>query len=281
MKVGIAGLGLIGGSLAKAYAKSGAEVYGYDGNRVVQDFAKLEGALCGDLDEGTIGQCEILLIALYPNVAIDYLLKMAPLIPKTALVLDCCGVKREICKVGFALAEEYGFTFVGGHPMAGTQYSGFANSKADLFEGAPMVIVPPRRDDILLLDRVKKMITPAGFGSVSVTTAEHHDEMIAYTSQMCHIISNAYVKSPRAQMHKGYSAGSYRDLTRVAWLNEQMWSELFIENGDYLLEELGRMIGYLTEYREAIEEKNEDRLRTLLAEGRICKEKVDAEWNGR
>ena len=279
MTVGIAGLGLIGGSLAKAYAKSGAQVYGYDGNRVVQDFAQLEGTLAGELSEETAGGCELILIALYPRVAIAYLEKLAPHIPKETLVLDCCGVKREICEVGFRLAAEYGFTFVGGHPMAGTQYSGYANSKAEMFKGAPMVIVPKERDDILLLDRVKRLITPAGFGSVTVTTAEHHDEMIAYTSQMCHIISNAYVKSPRAQMHKGYSAGSYRDLTRVAWLNEGMWTELFLENRGYLLEELDRLIGYLGEYREALAEENGDRLRTLLAEGRICKEKVDAEWN--
>ena len=129
MKVGIAGLGLIGGSLAKAYAKSGAQVYGYDGNRVVQDFAKLQGVLAGDLDETTAGECDLLLAALYPQVSIEYLKKIAPYVSKEALVMDCCGVKREVCQVGFQLAEEYGFTFVGGHPMAGTQYNGYANSK--------------------------------------------------------------------------------------------------------------------------------------------------------
>ena len=187
MKVGIAGLGLIGGSLAKAYEKSGAAVYGYDGNRVVQDYAKLQGTLTGDLDRETIGDCDLLLVALYPQVSIDYLKEMAPYISKDTLVMDCCGVKREVCRVGFALAEKHGFTFVGGHPMAGTQYSGFANSKADLFQGAPMVVIPRERDDILLLDRVKKLLTPAGFSHMTVTTAEHHDAMIAYTSQMCHV----------------------------------------------------------------------------------------------
>ena len=277
MIVGVAGLGLIGGSLAKAYEKSGATVYGYDGNRVVQDFAKLQGTLSGDLDENTISTCDLLLIALYPEISVDYLERIAPYISPTTLVMDCCGVKREICRVGFSLAEQYGFTFVGGHPMAGTQYSGFANSKADLFQGAPMVIVPQNRDDIMLLDRVKKMLAPAGFAHLTVTTAEHHDEMIASTSQMCHILSNAYVKSPRAQMHKGYSAGSYLDLTRVAWLNEHMWTDLFLENRDYLLTELDQVIGALQEYRTALEQGNGDRLCTLLAEGRICKEKVDAE----
>ena len=277
MKVGIAGLGLIGGSLAKAYARSGASVYGYDGNRVVQEFAMLQGVLEGELNEETAGACDLVLVALYPQVSIEFLKRIAPHVSREALVMDCCGVKREICQVGFALAEEYGFTFVGGHPMAGTQYSGYANSREDMFVGAPMVAVPRERDDILLLDRVKRLLTPAGFSHVTVTTAEHHDEMIAYTSQMCHVISNAYVKSPRAQMHKGYSAGSYMDLTRVAWLNEHMWTELFLENRDYLLRELDDMIGHLQEYKAALEQGSGDRLCTLLAEGRICKEKVDAE----
>lgn len=161
--------------------------------------------------------------------------------------------------------------------MAGTQYSGFSHSRADLFEGAPLVIVPPRADDINLLDTIKKMVAPAGFSHLTVTTAEHHDEMIAYTSQLCHIVSNAYVKSPRAQMHKGYSAGSYRDLTRVAWLNEEMWTDLFLKNRTFLLKELDGMIEELQQYRTALEENNGELLCTLLAEGRICKEKVDAE----
>ena len=274
MVVGIAGLGLIGGSLAKAYERSGATVYGYDGNRVVQDFAKLQGVLAGDLDENTIGECELLLVALYPEVTMEYLERMAPYIPGTTLVMDCCGVKQEVCKVGFRLAEQYGFTFVGGHPMAGTQFSGFANSKADMFDGAPMVVVPPQADDILLLDRVKKLLTPAGFSHVTVTTAEHHDEMIAYTSQMCHVISNAYVKSPRAQMHKGYSAGSYKDLTRVAKLNETMWSELFLCNAEPLAQEIDEVIKHLDEYRKAIRAGDREELTILLRDGRERKERL-------
>ena len=277
MKVGIAGLGLIGGSLAKAYEKSGAAVYGYDGNRVVQDYAKLQGTLTGDLDRETIGDCDLLLVALYPQVSIDYLKEMAPYISKDTLVMDCCGVKREVCRVGFALAEKHGFTFVGGHPMAGTQYSGFANSKADLFQGAPMVVIPRERDDTPAAGPGEKAAHPRRLQPYDSDHggAPRRDDRVYL--QMCHVLSNAYVKSPRAQMHKGYSAGSYRDLTRVAWLNETMWTDLFLENRDYLLEELDRMIGYLGEYRDALEQGNGDRLCTLLAEGRICKEKVDAE----
>ena len=277
MKVGIVGLGLIGGSLAHAYAKAGWQVYAVDHDEDMLAFAQVAEVIHERLTPDTIPSCDLILLAIYPEGCIQWLRENGSYVSADALVMDCCGVKREVCQAGFALAEQYGFTFVGGHPMAGTQYSGFANSKADLFLGAPMVIVPRERDNILLLDRVKRMLTPAGFSHVTVTTAEHHDEMIAYTSQMCHVLSNAYVKSPRAQMHKGYSAGSYRDLTRVAWLNETMWTDLFLENRDYLLEELDRLIGYLGEYRDALEQGNGDRLCTLLAEGRICKEKVDTE----
>ena len=159
--------------------------------------------------------------------------------------------------------------------MAGKQYSGIKYAKATLFKGAPMVIVPPVFDDMALIDRIKGMLSPAGFGKLSVTTAEAHDRTIAFTSQLAHIVSNAYVKSPTAEGHKGFSAGSYKDLTRVAWLNENMWTELFLENKEPILFELDNIIASLSEYREAIAEDNREELRALLREGREAKEKID------
>ncbi len=276
MKIGIAGLGLIGGSFAKAYRKAGIQVYGYDQNRVMEDFARLEGTLAGTLDAATIGSCDLILIALYPEAGLQYLQEIAPLVSPTALVMDCCGVKGKICALGFQLAKEYGFTFVGGHPMAGTQFAGYKSSSADLFQGCSMIIVPPTGNDIHLLERVKGFLTPVGFTSTPVATAEYHDQMIAYTSQMCHVVSNAFVKSPAAQHHRGYSAGSYHDLTRVAWLNETMWSDLFLENKTALLSELDILISHLNEYREALDGDDRSRLTALLADGRQCKERVDA-----
>ncbi len=276
MNIGIAGLGLIGGSFAKAYKKAGINVYGFDGNRVMEDFARLDGTLVGRLDEDTIPLCDLILIALYPQDSMDYLEQIAPLIPSTTLVMDCCGVKGKICEQGFQLAEQYGFDFVGGHPMAGTQFSGYKNSKADMFENCSMILVPPQNSDMTLLARIKEYLTPVGFTSLPVTTAENHDEMIAYTSQMCHVVSNAFVKSPAAQNHRGYSAGSYHDLTRVAWLNEHMWSDLFLENKTALLSELDILIDHLNEYRDALGTDDRHRLTVLLAEGRLCKERVDA-----
>ena len=276
MKIGIVGLGLMGGSLARAYHSAGAEVYGWNRNKVVQDYAVLEGTLAGELTGETMTGCDAIFVALYPERSAEWLEQNAPAIPKDALAIDCCGNKRMICEVGFRLAEQYGFTFVGGHPMAGTQFSGYAKSRADMFSGASMIVVPPRADDILLLDRIKRLLTPAGFAHITVTTAEHHDTMIAYTSQLAHVLSNAYVKSPRAQEHRGYTGGSYQELTRVAWLNENMWTELFLENKDHLMEELNLLIGYLQQYRDAMAAGDADGLRRLLAEGRIAKERVDA-----
>ena len=160
-------------------------------------------------------------------------------------------------------------------PMAGTQFSGFKYSRANLFQGQPMVLVPPVYDDIELLDRCKTALEPCHFGSFSVTTAENHDKMIAFTSQMPHILSNAFIKSPTAKSHKGFSAGSYRDLTRVAWLNPQMWAELFLENKDYTLFELDTYIESLSAYRKALEEDDLETLVSLLEEGKRCKEEVD------
>ena len=275
MSVGILGLGLIGGSLARAYALEGHTVYAIQRNEAMLSFAMLAGAVHGKLNEETIPKCDLILLAIYPDGSASWLEKNAHLISKGALVLDCCGVKQEICARCFPVAEQYGFTFVGGHPMAGSQFSGFKYSRADLFSGAPMVLVPPVFDDIALLQRVKDALDPCHFGFFSVTTAEEHDKLIAFTSQMPHILSNAFIKSPTALKHKGFSAGSYKDLTRVAWLNPQMWAELFLENRDNVLFELDYYIESLRQYQQAIRDKDVDKLVELLDEGKKRKEEVD------
>lgn len=276
MKVGIVGLGLIGGSLAKAYKASGqAEVYGWDTDADTMLLAKTVEAIDGTLDETVLPDCDLLLLALYPGAAIEYLRAHAPEISKKTFVIDCCGVKQVVCDACFPIAEQYGFPFFGGHPMAGTQFSGFAKSRSSLFRGASMILVPPRFDDIAQLDQAKQLLAPVGFGRTVVTTADKHDEMIAFTSQMAHIVSNAFIKSPAARQHKGFSAGSYKDLTRVAWLNETMWTELFMDNRQKLIREIDILVHSLEEYREAMQQEDAPRLKELLREGRICKEEVD------
>ena len=275
MNVGILGLGLIGGSLARAYSKAGHSVYACEQDGSMLAFAQLSGAVTGVLDQDTIPCCDLILLAIFAEGSARWLENNAPLVSKNALVIDCCGIKKAICKRCFPLAEEYGFTFMGGHPMAGSHNSGFKYSRSNLFQGAPMVLVPSRFDDPELLQRAVDALKPCKFGSFSVTTAEEHDKMIAFTSQMPHIVSNAFIKSPTAQDHKGFSAGSYKDLTRVAWLNPHMWAELFLSNKENILFELESYIKNLEAYKDAITRDDEDALITLLEEGRKRKEEVD------
>ncbi|MBQ3355887.1 MAG: prephenate dehydrogenase [Oscillospiraceae bacterium] len=274
MTVGVVGLGLIGGSMAKAYKEAGHRVLATDLSSSVTAFAQMAGASDGALTQANLASCELILLAIYPAAAAAYLEENAPYISKTAVVVDCCGIKREICEAGFRIAKEYGFLFVGGHPMAGTHFSGFKYSRATLFKGAPMVLVPPVLDDMQLIDRVRGLLAAPEFGSFSVTTAEKHDQMIAFTSQLAHVVSNAYIKSPTAGMHKGFSAGSYKDLTRVAWLNAPMWTELFSENRDYLIKEIDGLTAELQKYRDALAADDRDTLCALLEEGKKRKEEV-------
>ena len=275
MTTGILGLGLIGGSLARAYAKAGHNVLACERDESILSFAQLAGVVSGSLDDNTVAQCDLILLAINTSSSISWLTENADRISTGCLVIDCCGIKEEICKVGFKLADQFGFTFVGGHPMAGSHFSGFKYSRSNLFQGAPMVLVPNKFDDPGLLEQAKNALAPCCFGSYSVTTAVEHDKMIAFTSQMPHIISNAFIKSPTALSHKGFSAGSYKDLTRVAWLNPQMWAELFMNNKANVLSELDTYINSLTAYRDAISSNDYETLVALLDEGRKRKEEVD------
>lgn len=277
MKIGIEGLGLIGGSLAKAFVAAGHTVFGGDKNLSIEDAAIMNGACHGKLSEN-VQECDFVFVALYPEDAIKYIQDNALNFKKDCIVADCCGVKVAVCEKCFDIAQKSGFYFIGAHPMAGKQFSGFKYSCADLFEGATMIIVPKHYEDMLVIGRLNDLLKEIGFKSVTTTTAEEHDRMIAFTSQLAHIVSNAYVKSPTAVNHHNYSAGSYRDLTRVAKLNENMWSELFDLNRDAVVFELDCIINSLKEYKEAIEKGDRQAVCELLRDGRLKKEAIDTEW---
>lgn len=274
-RIGIIGLGLIGGSFAKTYHAAQWQVAAMDTDDSVLSFAKLSGIVDESLTKENIANCDLVLACICPEAAIQTLTELAPHIGKKPIVMDCCGTKRVICEALFPLAKEHGFTYLGAHPMAGSHHSGFKYARENLYHNAPMVLVPPSFDNIELLQNVKELLAPAGFGRISVTTAQAHDEMIAFTSQMPHLISNAYIKSPTAAEHKGFSAGSYKDLTRVAWLNAPMWAELFLENKDCLLRELDWLMQSLAKYRDAMEKNDAVELTALLEEGKKRKEEVD------
>lgn len=277
MEIGIVGLGLIGGSLAKAISQNTDNtVYGADLSDQVVKKAVLVGAIEQPLTDSLLSQCDIIIAALYPQATIDYIKEKAHLFKKGCIVVDCGGVKRIVCRELIPFSEEQGFLFVGGHPMAGLEHSGFTYAKRSLFNNASMIFTPTK-GPIESMETLKKLFTSIGFTNIEISTPQDHDRKIAFTSQLAHVVSNAYIKSPAALEHAGFSAGSYRDLTRVAKLNEDMWTELFLENADNLVREIDILINNLKEYRDAIKTGDSDTLKALLRDGREKKALIDGE----
>ena len=277
MIVGIVGLGLIGASFAKAYKENeeGHTVYGWNRTETTADMAKMQGIIDDKLTDENLGECDIVIISLYPEATINWMEDHKDKFNKNGVVIDACGTKRWVCREGFRIAHETGFEFVGCHPMAGTKFSGMGHARANMYHGAPMVVCPDRFDDMNLLDRVKALLAPCEFGTFCLAHPDEHDRMIAFTSQMAHLVSNAYIKSPNALNHKGFSAGSYKDMTRVAWLNPEMWTQLFLENKDNLIFEIDYLIEELKKYKVAMENDDHEELVRLLQEGKERKEQVD------
>lgn len=273
--IGICGLGLIGGSMAKALKQNGVDrVLGYDLSPQVMGEALGCGAIDGELSGGRLGECGLLFAALYPGDTIDYLLQNLSVIRPGAVVVDLCGVKQVIHSALEEPCLSRGIHFIGGHPMAGREYSGFAYASAELFRGGSFILTPPANTSRKLLDELKELLLKLGFGQVMESSPEQHDRIIAHTSQLAHILSGSYMKSPTARLYKGFSAGSFHDLTRVARANEIMWSELFLHNRAPLLHELDRLIDELGRYRLALSDGNEELLRRLIAEGSNLRDEI-------
>ena len=278
MNIGIIGLGLIGGSMAKSIRLNTDHcVFGMDIDKSVVTKAKIIEAINGELTEENIGLCDMIITALYPDATIEVVKRYARLIKKGAYIIDCCGVKEKVCGSIPQIARENGFVFVGGHPMAGIEKIGFKYSNADIFANASMILTPDSTVKIEDLENIRLFFLSIGFGKITVKTAEDHDRIIAYTSQLAHVLSNAYVKGKNAKDHRGLSAGSFRDMTRVAYLNETMWTELFMENRENLIGEISELIGNLSDYKDALEKNDAARLKELLKSGRELKEALDNE----
>ncbi|MEI6579118.1 MAG: prephenate dehydrogenase [Eubacteriales bacterium] len=278
MTIGIVGLGLIGGSIAKAIKENTDNtVLGFDIAEPVIFKAKLVKAIDGELTVEKLHECDILIIALYFEDTIKYIRENAANFKKGGIVIDCCGVKKDICAAVKQIAVDNNFIFVGGHPMAGIEFSGFEYSKKNLFEKASMIIAPYPGTHIEVIETLKKLFLEIGFNNFQITTPEEHDKMIAFTSQLAHVVSSAYVKSPAALNHKGFSAGSYKDMTRVAKLNEKMWTELFLSNRENLISEIDSLTARLNEYSEALKNNDAATMNTLLREGRERKQILNDE----
>ena len=276
MKIGIIGLGLIGGSLAMSIRRHTEHaVFGYDIDGDTMLRARATEAIHDALDDDALPACDIVLVALYPQLCADWIIAHADRFGPKTLVIDCAGVKRHVFRQVAGVAARHSWTYIGGHPMAGREFSGFAYARGDLFENASMILCPPAEADIAAREAAKAFFLEAGFRMVRFCTPEAHDQMIAYTSQLAHVVSGAYVKNPLAARHKGFSAGSFLDMTRVARMNEGMWTELFLENDDLLLPALEDLIMRLNEYRDALASRDPEKLLPVLREGRICKEALD------
>lgn len=269
MNVGIVGLGLIGGSMAKSVkARTAHTVWGIDLDKETMALARMSGAIDAPLTEENLPWCDLILVAICPGAAIRWVKEHADKIAKSAILVDLCGVKRVVVEALAPIAEERGFAYIGGHPMAGRERGGFTASSEDLYVGASMILTPDRRTDMQLLETLKAFFLDVGFAGLTFSDPEEHDRIIAFTSQLAHITSSAYVKSPEAQRRRGFSAGSFQDMTRVARLDEDMWTELFLDDADYLIKELDILIGNLKDYSDALKSGDAERVRALLREGR-------------
>lgn len=270
--VGIVGLGLIGGSMAKATSKHTiCRVLGYDKSEEAMELAKMSGAIAGELTPETIRDCDLLMIAIAPTYLVDWIEENAKKIDPHTIFVDLCGVKRVVYDHAAPLARKYGFLYVGGHPMAGKEVQGFVNSDANLYKDASMILCPDETADIDSLDLLKSFYLSLGFGEIVFSTPEEHDKIISYTSQLAHAASSAYIKSPTSRQRMGFTAGSYKDMTRVARLDPTMWTQLFLENADNLEFELRELVNNLTDYLDAVHDRDAERLWKLLDDGRELK----------
>lgn len=279
--VGIIGLGIMGGSFGRTLVKKGNHtVFGYDLNPSVMKKAEMLKAFDYPLTKENAEKIDILIISVYPQAFEDVLKFICPLLKKDAIIVDFCGVKRSIVEIMQQYEKLYpSLIFVGGHPMAGREFSGIEHSSINLYDKGSMILVNVNAD-IFRLEEVKKFFLEV-MAQVVITTSEKHDEMIAYTSQLCHIVSNAFIKSETAQNHYGFSAGSYKDLTRVARLNSVMWTDLMLKNKDKLSKELAFLIENLQKYQDAIEKNDDVKLNELLKEGNDLKLKIDVKNGGK
>ena len=274
MTILVCGMGIIGGSIAKALkAFTPHRVLGMNRSPQPLEKALACGAIDAAVDEVSLSQVDLVFLCAYPAACVKLARVLGPHLKKGCIVCDACGIKTAICEEMVSLSHEFGFIFVGGHPMAGKERNGFDVSDAHLFRGASYILVPcgaPQE----AVDTVRQLAFSMGFGSVTLATPTHHDRMIAYTSQLPHVLACAYVLSPSCEQHVGFSAGSYHDVSRVARINEVMWAELFLENREPLLAELDLLLDNLKDFRDAIHREDGDTLRRIMKQSRLTKEKL-------
>lgn len=272
MKIAVIGLGIIGGSFCKAIKKHTANtVIGINRTHSVAEQAKNDGSIDVIGTVESLGEADIIFLCMYPQACVDFIKENGKFIKKGALVTDSSGIKSAICPQLYELSQEFGFVFVGSHPMAGKEKNGYGVSDAELYKGASFIITPCGADE-KYVNTLADLALSIGFGQVKITTPEEHDRMIAFTSQLPHVLACSYVLSPCCPNHNGFSAGSYRDVSRVANINSKLWSELFLENREPLITELDILIENITRIKDAIKDNDRETLADLLEQGHKIKQ---------
>ena len=272
MKIAVIGLGIIGGSFCKAIKKHTAHtVIGINRTHSVAEQAKNDGSIDVIGTVESLGEADIIFLCMYPQACVDFIKENGKFIKKGALVTDSSGIKSAICPQLYELSQEFGFVFVGSHPMAGKEKNGYGVSEAELYKGASFIITPCGADE-KYVNTLADLALSIGFGKIKITTPEEHDRMIAFTSQLPHVLACSYVLSPGCPNHNGFSAGSYRDVSRVANINSKLWSELFLENREPLITELDILIENITRIKDAIKDNDRETLADLLEQGHKIKQ---------
>lgn len=275
MKILIVGLGLIGGSMAKAFKKyTKYNIIGFDKNETVLKKALSDGSI-DEAFSGSFDGLDIIISALFPEATVNFVTENAEKIDKNTIITDCGGVKEKVCDALYPVAKAHGLTFIGMHPMAGLEKFGYDNSIPDMFIGASLILTPYEDTNPKKVEFLADAVMKTGFSRLQISTPKEHDEVIAYTSQLAHVVSGAYVMSETARKHVGFSAGSFRDMTRVAHLNEYMWTELFMDNRENLARETDELIERLKEYSDALKNGDRERLFAILKRGREKKDLTD------
>ncbi|MBE6680119.1 MAG: prephenate dehydrogenase [Ruminococcaceae bacterium] len=268
MNIFITGLGLIGGSLAKAISiRTNHTVFGADKNEDTIKKAIECGAIHKSGTADDLAIADIVIVALYPAATVRFIKENLAVFKKDAIIVDTCGVKNEVFDGLRDLLKDKCVNFIGGHPMAGIERSGFDYSFESLFDGASMILCPEICKDDTAVQTLSGFFTSLGFGKITISTADHHDKVIAFTSQLAHVVSSAYVHGKYATEHKGFSAGSFKDMTRVARLNADMWTELFFENRENLSVACGELIENLEKFKTALDTLNREKMHALLTNG--------------
>lgn len=262
MNITVYGLGIIGASVCVSLKRAGHKVLGKNRSRGAIDYALEHSYIDGQAQ--SFEGAEVVVLALPPRVCMEVLDK--GVFPQGCIVTDICGVKVPIEKAVYAKPRNY--YYVGLHPMAGKETSGITSASVDLFDGKNLIMTRGKNTDENAFAVIRQLGEEMGFSRIAECSAEEHDRMIALTSQLAHVVSNAYVKSPQTADCLGFTGGSFQDMTRVAGVDEDIWTELFFLNRENLVPQLDRLCAHLLEYKRALERDDEEEMKTLLREGK-------------